>query len=114
MELARVSDFVVYGRAKANVKDARQILLNLGFCGTGSTPLTDFRIEVQMQPGWQVQVQPANGNALAPAGGPALSQTVYLLNMNNSPFQMQIKASYRFGSQPLSASAVVSRLPPLQ
>jgi hypothetical protein len=113
-EMARLSDFIVYGQAKSNPKDPRQVALNLFFSGTGATPLTDFKIELQMPPGWQVRIQPADKNVLAPAGGAPISQIVYLLNLNNSPFQLQLKASYRFGSQPLTSNAALSQLPPLQ
>jgi hypothetical protein len=113
-ELARLGDFTIYGRAKGNPKDPRQVALNLIFLGTGTTQLTDFKAEFQLQPGWQVNVQPADRNVLPPAGSGPISQTLYLFNMNNSPFQMHVKTAYKFGSQPLTENSVISALPPIQ
>ena len=67
-----------------------------------------------MTPGWQINQQHPDGNILNPVGGKPISQVIYLLNMNNSPFQMQLKAQYKFGTQPLSEVGVIRTLPPVQ
>lgn len=112
-ELLRSSELIVYGQAKANPKDKRQIALNLIYY-SASSQLTDFKVTCQMNPGWQINQQQPDGNILNPVGGKPVSQVVYLLNMNNSPFQMQLKAQYKFGMQPLSEIGVIKALPPVQ
>ncbi|KAK8882757.1 AP-1 complex subunit gamma-1 [Tritrichomonas musculus] len=112
-ELLRSSELIVYGQAKANPKDKRQIALNLIYY-SASSQLTDFKVNIQLPPGWQVNQQQPDGNVLNPVGEKPVSQVLYLLNMNNSPFQMQLKVQYKYGTQPLSEVGVIRALPPVQ
>lgn len=114
VELARQSDYIIYGEAKGNPADPRQIALRVEIRGTGATPLTDFRVEYQVAAGWKLKVDPAQARQLMPAGGAPYSQVVYLLNGANSPFQLRMKLSYKFGMQPLSDAVVINVMPPVQ
>jgi hypothetical protein len=114
IELLSVSDFVVLGQAQPHPTDRRQIALRLLVYGTGSSPLTDFRIAFNPSPGWQIRQQPIEPAVLQPARQNPIQVLVYLSNVNNSPFQLQVKASYKFGAQPLSATGTIIKIPPLQ
>jgi hypothetical protein len=72
---------------------------------------SEFRVEYQVAPGWQMKVEPADGGNLMRVGGKPISQVIYLMNMNNAAFQLQMKASYRYGAQPLCDVGVCKRLP---
>jgi hypothetical protein len=113
IELLRKGDYVICGRALGNPSDPRQVALNLLVYGTGATALTEFKMEFNPTPGWRLSVKPADKPMVPPAGQGALSQTLYLMNMNNSPFQLHIKTSYRYGAQPFSELGTVTRLPPI-
>jgi hypothetical protein len=113
-ELVRQNDFVIFGQAIANVQDRRQIALNVLVFGTGQTALQDFRMDFQVSGGWQVRPQRPDGATLPPAGQGRLTQVLFLLNLTNAPFQMQIKVAYRYGTLPVSASGTVAHLPPVQ
>jgi hypothetical protein len=113
-EMWRQSDYVICGQARANTQDHRQIALNVIAFGTGQAPLSEFRMEFQAVPGWKVSPQRPDGSVLPPAGQGRIAQVVYLLNMNNAPFQMQIKVAYKFGAQPLSGVGTVTSLPLMQ
>jgi hypothetical protein len=113
VELARLAEFVVLGRAMGNPQDKRQIALNVLVYGTGQSQFTEFRMEFRIVPGWTLHPQPPDRSVLAPAGGPPVSQVVYLTNLNNGPFQMHVRFAYRFGAQPLSEAATVTTLPPI-
>jgi hypothetical protein len=93
--------------------DPRQIALNLLVGGVGKMALSDFKMEFNPTPGWRISIKPPDKTALPPAGAGLLSQTVYLMNLTNAPFQMQVKVSYRFGAQPVSEVGTFTRLPPI-
>ena len=113
-ELLRSSEFIVYGQAKANPNDTRQIALNLIYYSS-SSQLTEFHVAYNILPGWKLNAQPPNGSVLSPLGGKPVCQVLYLLHENNnSPFQLQLKAQYKYGSQPLSETATIRSLPPVQ
>ena len=113
-ELGRQSDYIIYGEAKGNPADPRQVALRLEIRGTGSTQLTEFKVEYQVPAGWKINVQPAAMRVLAPAGGQPFSQLVYLMNSANAPFQMRMKISYKFGMQPINEAVVINVMPPIQ
>lgn len=110
-ELLRKGDFVIYGQSSTNPKDPRQTALRLLFYGVGPSPLTDFNCEYQAGPGWQINIKPSDGNVLPPMGGQPITQIVYVFNMNNTPFLLQVRASYKFGSQPLTENGSIRVLP---
>lgn len=114
MELLRTNEVIVYGQAKGNPQDPRQIALRLLFYTTGTSPMTEFSAEYSVTPGWQINVRPADGKQLMPLGGAPITQLVYLMNANNAPFQLQVRFSLRFGMQPLSETGVIRALPPAQ
>lgn len=115
LQLLKTDDFIVYGQAKYNPQDKRQIALKLTIYGTSSSQFSGFTIEYQASVGWKVTAQPPDSKELLPAASQKpISQLVYLLNMNNSPFQLRVKITYKFGSQPLSTDHVINTLPPIQ
>jgi hypothetical protein len=103
-------DFVVFGQAQKNPGNPKQIALRLLFFGTGKSPLTDVRVEYQIQPGWQLNAQPMDGTVLLPRGSSPLSQILYLVNQTNAPFSLHLRCSYKFGSQPLVEVGVINTL----
>ena len=113
-ELLRLPDFAIYGQSKANAADPRQIALRLLIFGTGSGSLNDFKLSFNISPGWQMNIQPADGSVLLPNKQKPVSQILYLMNATNAPFQLQVKATYKFGSQPLSEVGAITTLPPPQ
>ena len=113
-ELLVKPDFAIYGQVKANAADPRQVALRLLIFGTGSTNLNDFKLAFNASPGWQLNAQPPDGSVLLPNREKPISQILYLMNSTNAPFQLQVKATYRFGSQPLSEIGVITTLPPPQ
>lgn len=113
--LLKADDFIIYGQAKYNIQDKRQIALKLLIYGTTNSQFSGFNIEFQPSVGWKVNHQPPDSKDLLPATSQKpISQLVYLLNMNNSPFQLRLKITYKFGSQPLNFEGIVSTLPPMQ
>lgn len=111
-ELLRNQDFVIFGQTRTNQNDKRQYALRLIIYNLGNSQLDDFKIAFTPSVGWQINPQPSDRNCLLPKGGVPTTQIVYLLNMNNAPFQIQIKATYKFGSQPLTEKGVITKLPP--
>lgn len=113
--ILKADDFIIYGQAKYNIQDKRQIALKLLIYGTTNSQFSGFNIEFQPSVGWKVNHQPPDSKDLLPATSQKpISQLVYLLNMNNSPFQLRLKITYKFGSQPLNFEGIVSTLPPMQ
>jgi hypothetical protein len=112
-ELLTKSDYVIQGRAVRNPSDPRQVALNLLVSGSGTTALSDFKMEFNPTPGWRISIKPPDKTVLPPAGAGALSQTLYLMNLTNAPFQMQVRVSYRFGAQPVTEVGTITRLPPI-
>lgn len=110
-QLAATGDLAIFGQTQKNPQNERQIALRLLFYNTSSTQLTEVKFDYKVTPGWQLNVQPMTENVLAPKGGRPISQILCLLNQTNAPFSMQLRASYRFGSQPLTETCVISRLP---
>jgi hypothetical protein len=110
-ELLRKDDFIVYGQTKANASDPRLLALRLIVQATGSK-LTDFKLDYRALPGWQLSTQPLSGSVLEP--GTPIMQVLGLVNANNSPFQLTLTASYKYGAQPLTETGVIKALPPPQ
>jgi hypothetical protein len=110
-ELVATSDFAIYGQTQTNPANPRQLALRLLVYGVGSQPLSDFRLEFNAVPGWQLKPPPMQPVVLQPGRQNPLSVVLYLINLNNAPFQLQVKASYRFGAQPLTETAAITRLP---
>jgi hypothetical protein len=110
-ELVRIGDIVVFGQSRVNPQDQRQIAMQLSYYSVSGSVYTEFRAEYVVSGGWQIKVEPANGNQVGPVGQRPVCQVVYLLNLNNAPFQMQVKVGYRYGSQPLSDVGVVRWVP---
>jgi hypothetical protein len=63
----------------------------------------------QAIPGWQINAQAPDGSVLAP--GKPITQVLYLLNLNNAPFQLTVKVAYKYGTQPLTESGTITTLP---
>jgi hypothetical protein len=112
MPLLETSDFVIYGQIKVNPPTPTQIALRMLIYGIGTTPLTDFALQVTAAPGWKAAPQPMAPAALAPNRQSPLSVIVHLVNMNNAPFALYVTASYKFGAQPVTERGTISRLPP--
>jgi hypothetical protein len=110
-ELLRTSDIIVFGQSKANPANPKSFALKLDFFALGQSVYTDFAVDYNATVGWQTQIAPLSGNRVGPVGGPSVSQVVYVNNLNNSPFQLQVQMRYRFGAQPLSANGVIGTLP---
>lgn len=110
-ELMKTNDFIIYGQARLNPNDKRQTALRLIIYNTGSTQLDDFKLAFHPSVGWQINVQPPDRTFLLPKGNAPTTQIVYLMNLNNSPFQLQTKVTYKFGSQPLTETGVINRIP---
>lgn len=113
-ELLRKGDFIIFGQCMGNPTNPKQLALRLLIYGTGSTPLNEFKNAFQVAPGWQLNAQPPDQTVLQPSGGAPITQVLYLFNMNNSPFQMHVQTSYKFGSQPLTENGIIRILPPTQ
>jgi hypothetical protein len=109
-ELLRKGDFVIFGQVKSNPQNAKQIALRLLFYNTGSMRLTEFKAEYQIQPGWQLNVQPVDGSILEPRGSPPLTQVLYLFNQTNARFSLHVRVSYQFGAQPVRESGTITSL----
>jgi hypothetical protein len=109
-EMARTSDFVVFGQVQGNPKNPKQLALRLLFYNTSASRYTDFVAEYQIQPGWQMTAQKMDGNVLDVGGKSALTQVLFLTNQTNAQFSLQVRASYRFGSQPLSQICTIAAL----
>ena len=110
-ELAKTNDLIVYGQSKVNPQDNRQIALRLVFHAVGETAMTEFSVDYSVSVGWQINVQKADGNQLMPVGGRPVIQIVYLLNANKAPFQLQLRAKYKFGTQPLTENITIKTMP---
>jgi hypothetical protein len=108
VELVKKPDFVIYGATRGNPQNPKMLALRLVIVSTGSQ-LTDFRMQFQVVPGWQLTANAPDGNVIAP--GKAISQVLYLLNVTNTPFQITIKITYKYGTQPLSEVASITWLP---
>ena len=108
VELLRKSDFVIYGQSKLNPSDARMTALCLNIVST-SGEATDFKMEYRVGPGWQLNTQKPDGNVLTT--NKPIQQILYLLNQTNAPFQLHFKATYRYGSQPLSEVGTITSMP---
>jgi hypothetical protein len=108
VELLRKNDFVIYGQTRANPADQRMVALKLIVVTTGSA-LSEFRLQCQVTPGWQMNPQPPDGNVVAP--GKPVSQVIYLINTTNAPFLLNVRASYKFGAQPLTEAGSITTLP---
>ena len=111
VQLAAVGDFVIFGQTQKNPQNPKQYALRLLFYNNSQTPLTDFKTDYKITPGWQINAQSIDGHVLAGKGGKPLAQIVYLLNQTNAQFSMQVRVSYKFGSQPLTETCVISILP---
>jgi len=98
-------------QAMANAADPKQVTLQLVVFGTGTAPLSEFRMAFNVTAGWQMRVQPPDGVTLAANRERPISQVLYLMNATGAPFQLHVTVSYRFGSQPLAESAAIDRLP---
>jgi hypothetical protein len=109
--LLEMNDFVIFGQTKANPAMPAQIALRLLVYGTGSMALSDFTLQFHPAPGWQLAPQPIPKGVLAPARQNPLSFVLYFVNLNNSPFALQVNASYKFGAQPFSERGTITRLP---
>ncbi|KAK8900240.1 AP-1 complex subunit gamma-1 [Tritrichomonas musculus] len=112
VELMRTQDFVIFGQTRSNPNDKRQYALRLIIYNLGNSQLDDFKLAFTPSVGWQINPQPPDRSSLLPKGGTPTTQIVYLLNMNNAPFQIQTKATYKFGSQPLTEKGVITKIPP--
>ncbi|OHT15219.1 Adaptin N terminal region family protein [Tritrichomonas foetus] len=114
VELLRKDDYIIYGQTMLNPNDKRQYALRLVVSGTGASPLSEFKMAFTPSVGWQIKAQPPDRSVLGPKGSPPITQVLYLLNMNNAPFQIQTKVSFKFGTQPINETGVISVLPPPQ
>jgi hypothetical protein len=108
VELLRKGDFAIFGQTRANPDDTRMVALRLIVVSAGSA-LTDFKAQWQATPGWQINAQAPDGNVVAP--GKPVSQVLYLLNLNNAPFQLNVKVAYKYGAQPLTEAGTITALP---
>jgi hypothetical protein len=86
------------------------VALRLLFFAIGE-PMTDFVVEYQVSADWQMTVQPADGVDLMAVGGRPVAQVVFLFNALGNPLQLQVRMRYRYGTQPLSGTAVIRSLP---
>ena len=111
VELVKKEDFTIFGQTMLNPNDKRQIALRLLVTLNGHSQLSEYKLAFTPAVGWQIKAQPPDRNVLVPQG-PPISQVIYLLNMNNSPFSLQVKVTYKFGSQPLTETFVINSLPP--
>jgi hypothetical protein len=109
-EIMRVNDFVIYAQSRANPSNPNQIALRIAVISYSPKELADFKLEYNIARGWKIMVQPADGNKLPPMGGRPIQQTLYLLNEVGAPFGLQIRANYRFGSQPLTETGTLRKL----
>lgn len=108
VELLRKNDFIIYGQSKLNPSDQRMVALCLSIYST-SGQVTEFTMDYRVGPGWQLNIQRPDGNVLTTEK--PITQIVYLLNQTNAPFQLNFKATYKFGSQPLSEVGVITSIP---
>jgi hypothetical protein len=109
-ELLRKGDFVIFGQVQSNPQNVKQYALRLLFYNTGTTRLTDFKVEYQIQPGWQLKVQPADGTVLEVRGSSPLTQVLHLFNQTNAPFNLHVRVTYLFGAQPLRETGTITSL----
>lgn len=110
-QLYATAEYVIFGQSQPNATDPRQIALRLLIYGSGRSQLSEFQIEYQPRPGWQLRTQPPDGKVLQPKGGAPIIQILYLFNQNNSPFALNLRVSYKFGSQPITENDVITVLP---
>jgi hypothetical protein len=111
VELVATTDFAIYGQTQTNPGNPRQVALRLLVYGVGSQPLSDFKLEFHAAPGWQLKPPPMRPVVLQPGRQNPLSVVLYLADLTNAPFQLQVRASYRFRAQPLTETAAITRLP---
>ena len=109
-EMLKMNDFIVYGQVQTNPQNPKQYALRLLFYNLGTTPLTSLKTEYHIQPGWQIQAQPPDGNVMKPKGSPPTTQVLFLNNQTNAPFHLQVRVSYNFGSQPIKEQGVITSL----
>lgn len=110
INVMKTNDFTVLGQVQPNPQNPKQYALRLLFYNNVNTQLTSFKPQYRLQPGWQMQDKPITGSILLPKGSQPLTQILYLNNLNNSQFNLQIKVDYYYGSQPLSETGVLSSL----
>jgi hypothetical protein len=110
-ELVTTADFAICGQTQTNPANPRQVALRLLVYGVGHQPLSDFKLEFSATPGWQLKPPPMPPVVLQPGRQNPLSVVLYLMNSTNAPFQLQVRASYRFGAQPLTETVAITRLP---
>jgi hypothetical protein len=84
------------------------VALRLVVVSTGSQ-FTDIRMQLQVLPGRQLNTNGPDGGAIGL--GKAISQVLFLLSLANTPLQINIKATSKYGSQSLSELASITSLP---
>jgi hypothetical protein len=108
--LFRTDEVICLGQTQANPANPSQVALRLFFFSTGQ-PMNEFVAEYHIAPAWKMTVQPADGKMLMPGNGKPVSQVLYLMNSTNTQLQLQVKMKYRYGTQPLSRTAMIRQLP---
>lgn len=110
IDIMNKNDFVIFGQVQSNPQNPKQYALRLLYYNKGNTQLSSLKTEFRISPSWQIQAQPLDSQVMKPKGSQPTTQIVFLNNLANAPFNLQIKVSYYFGSQPLSENGVITSL----
>ena len=109
--LLQKDNYIVYCQGKRNPQNPKQIALQLQIYSKTNNQMTNFKLEFQESPGWKISVMAPSSNILLPSGGPPITQVIYLLDMNMSPFSIRITFSYLYGTQPINETSIITTLP---
>lgn len=108
--MATLQDIVLYGQVKPNPSDPRQLALKLSAYCKNQRDLTGFRIAFQPSRGWQLKNQPQDGNVIGANYSKPVSVVIFLFNQAGTPFGLNVKLAYNFGSQPVTETCVINKL----
>ena len=109
-KMLEFQDIALYGQVQPNPQDPRQYALKLNAYNKSSRQLTGYKIAVQTSPGWQCKAQPPTSDKLGPNYSNCVSNIIYLFNPSNTPFGLNVKISYYFGSQPVTENGTIRSL----
>ena len=110
IKMLEFQDLVLYGQVRPNPQQPNQYALKLSAYNKSKRELSGIKIAVQPSPGWQLKSQPADGDKIGPSFSSCVSLLVYLFNPSNTPFALNVKISYYFGSQPVNETGIIRSL----
>lgn len=106
-ECWRTNDFIVYSQCQPNPENPNQVAVKLTVVSQAAKELSDFKLEYNVARGWKMMAKPLDGNRLMQISGKPLTQMLYFLKEIDLPFGLQARASFKYGSQPLTETATL-------